>query len=80
MTDGIVTRMWNDGMVLSITVSKAWMSLSANSQEHLYRALGCLAREKQVVFQITPAWIPERSYSPNMNIREANADSPKRRR
>ncbi|GJL63391.1 MAG: hypothetical protein NPIRA04_20450 [Nitrospirales bacterium] len=56
MTDGVVTQMWNDGIVLSVTVSKAWMSLSTDSQEHLYLALGCLAREKQVVFQISPSY------------------------
>ncbi|WP_447971807.1 hypothetical protein [Nitrospira sp. M1] len=59
MTDGIVTQMWNDGIVLSITVSQGWDSLSKHSQEHLYRALGCLAHEKHVAFQIIPSWIHE---------------------
>ncbi|GJL55014.1 MAG: hypothetical protein NPIRA02_21460 [Nitrospirales bacterium] len=57
MTEGIVTHMWNNGIILSITVSEDWNSLSPHSQEHLYRALGCLAHGKRVAFQIIPSWI-----------------------
>lgn len=61
MTDGIVTHMWNDGLVLSVTVSEAWVTLPPSSQETLYRALGCFAHQKNIAFQILPSWHTESS-------------------
>lgn len=62
MVNGIVTQMYNDGVLLTISISDDWNAMSHDSRRHLYHMLQCLAKQKNVALHVLP--LPIHTSSP----------------